>query len=193
MANVEEISIKIWKKVFFILVFASIFICIISIFILITRSVVVVLPYDKNSTKVDLNRPVLQQSLKLAGIDSLTIRPSVIVKVSSSTPHPEKLLRFQRTAPSPEGFIPSFGCAFNYSRFTRRIIFLNLYVRGGEYLGRIENETERTDMINRSAMRCLINVISPTYQNDKVLVENIFKDFDLLRNEKSNIFEFRTK
>lgn len=191
MEMTKSVSKKTLIKLLLISFFFTIFVCITTIFLLITNHIVIVLPYNTISTKVDLNKPILQQSFKLAGIDTLTIRPSIIVRISPTPPHPEKLVRFQRTYPSPEGFIPSFGCNFNYSNFTRRIIFLNLYVKGEEYLDRIENKTERTDLINRATMMCLIDLVSPTILESEGQVKNILSEFDALRGKSTNILEFR--
>lgn len=150
----------------------------------------IVLPYSRGKTNVGFNKNSFSQSLKITSFDSLIVKPTIIVRINNDMPDAETLLRFQKLAILPELSDPSFGCNYSYSKFSRRIMIINLFVRGNEYLERFDDKKEAIDNINVATVACLMDIFSPDLRNDQKKKDLFWDEYNKIQENNPGIFKF---
>lgn len=180
------------KKFLLPTIFSVLVIFLLTIVILLFGHVTLALPYNSNKTKVSFNLHAFKQAMNFTGYEKMLLKPTVLVKISYDPPHVENLLRFQRTTQGPEVSTPSFGCDIYYPTFSKRLLVINLYVRGDEYLERVENVEQRHTYLNASTVSCLIDIFSPGSRGDDKKMEEIWNTYFKMQSESPAIFEFKT-
>lgn len=159
--------------------------------VLLYKNTLIVLPYSQKQTRVMFSRDSFKQAMKITGYEGLIVRPSILILIDHNMPHPENLLRFQRTTEEAGSSIPSFGCSYKYSNFSRRLMTINFHVRGSEYLDRIKDADERSVLLNASIVSCLIDIFAPESRKDETKMDEIWSQFNKMQSELPAIFEFK--
>jgi len=158
--------------------------------VILFNHLLIVLPYSREKTNVGFNKNSFSQLLKIAGFDSLIIKPTIILRISDEISDSETFVRFQKLAIFPELSNPSFGCNYSYSKFSRRIMIINLFVRGNEYLERFDDKKEAIDNINVATTACLMDIFSPDLRNDQKKKDLFWEEYEKIQETNPGIFEF---